>query len=71
MKKAELLAPTGNRTALAAAIQAGCDAVYLGMKSFNMRGAPTNFTTAQLKMASALCRDHGVDCISEVDLPPA
>ena len=51
MKKAELLAPAGNRTALAAAIQAGCDAVYLGMKSFNMRGAPTNFTTAQLKAA--------------------
>ena len=60
MKKAELLAPAGNRTALAAAIQAGCDAVYLGMKSFNMRGAPTNFTTAQLKAASALCRDRGV-----------
>jgi len=56
----ELLAPAGNPTALAAAIQAGCDAVYLGLRQFNMRGAPTNFTIPQLKAAAKKCRDNGV-----------
>ena len=35
MKKAELLAPAGNMEALIAAVQAGCDAVYLGLNSFS------------------------------------
>ena len=37
MKKAELLAPAGNMEALIAAVQAGCDAVYLGLNSFSAR----------------------------------
>ena len=35
MKKVELLAPAGNMEALKAAVNAGCDAVYLGLKSFS------------------------------------
>ena len=37
MKKVELLAPAGNMEALKAAVNAGCDAVYLGLKSFLMK----------------------------------
>jgi len=59
-QKVELLAPAGDRTSLAAALNAGCDAVYLGMKSFNMRGAPTNFTASALRTASKKCHEHGV-----------
>ena len=35
MKKVELLAPAGNMEALKAAVNAGCDAVYLGLKLFS------------------------------------
>jgi len=37
MKKIELLAPVGNIDALKAAVQAGCDAVYLGYYAFGAR----------------------------------
>ena len=35
----ELLSPAGGREALAAAVQNGADAVYLGLKGSNMRAA--------------------------------
>ena len=44
MKKPELLAPAGNMDSLKAAIYAGCDAVYLGGKSFGARGFALNFS---------------------------
>ena len=37
MEKIELLAPAGNMECLIAAIQAGCDAVYLGGNLFGAR----------------------------------
>lgn len=44
MKKPEILAPAGDFTCLEAAIQAGADAVYLGLGGFNMRArASVNF----------------------------
>lgn len=46
--KPELLAPVGNRIMLEAAIQAGADAVYLGIKGSNMRAAARNFTLREL-----------------------
>ena len=39
----ELLAPAGDQAALDAAIQAGADAVYLGMTDLNARQKATNF----------------------------
>ncbi len=60
-KTPQLLAPAGSMTALRAAIQGGCNAVYLGLKAFNMRqGGAANFTPADLKRAAALCHDNGV-----------
>jgi len=57
----ELLSPAGDMTCLQAALDAGADAVYLGLGSFNMRtGAARNFTRETLPDASARCRARGV-----------
>lgn len=57
----ELLAPAGDMTCLQAALDAGADAVYLGLDIFNLRRMATrNFTLATLPEASRRCRDRGV-----------
>jgi len=57
----ELLAPAGDMTCLQAALDAGADAVYLGLQSLNMRQLATrNFTLDTLPEASARCRARGV-----------
>ena len=43
-KKAELLAPAGSYEAFIAAINAGADAVYMGLQNFNARVMTSNFT---------------------------
>lgn len=48
MKKTELLLPAGNVEAFYAAVEAGADAIYLGIKKFNARGRAGNFTYQQL-----------------------
>ena len=60
MKKAELLAPAGNMEALIAAVQAGCDAVYLGLSSFSARAFAGNFSREELKVAVRYCHIRGV-----------
>jgi putative protease len=53
----ELLAPAGDMTCLQAALDAGADAVYLGLDSLNMRQLATrNFTRETLPEASARCK---------------
>jgi putative protease len=53
----ELLAPAGDMTCLQAALDAGAQAVYLGLQSLNMRQMATrNFTCENLPEASARCR---------------
>ena len=49
MKKPELLSPVGNIESLYAAIEAGCDAVYLGGKHFGARNYSDNFTSNRSK----------------------
>ena len=44
----ELLAPSGNREAFAAAIEAGADAIYLGGQQFGARQYATNFSADEL-----------------------
>ncbi|MBL7054345.1 U32 family peptidase [Candidatus Woesearchaeota archaeon] len=44
MIKNELVAPAGNWEMLAAAVNAGADAVYFGVKGFNMRASANNFS---------------------------
>ena len=60
MKKAELLAPAGNMEALIAAVQAGCDAVYLGLNSFSARAFAGNFSREELVEAVRYCHIRGV-----------
>ncbi len=48
MNKLEVLAPAGDEERLAAALNYGADAVYLGRKQFGMRASPMNFDFEQL-----------------------
>lgn len=45
----ELLAPAGGPVTWAAALEAGADAVYLGLKDFSARAFASNFSMAELK----------------------
>lgn len=58
--KSELLAPAGSMDALVAAVQGGCDAVYLGHKSFSARSSAANFSDEELFEATAYCHLRGV-----------
>lgn len=48
MNKVELLAPAGDFSCLKAAIEAGCDAVYIGGKLFGARAFSSNFTDDEI-----------------------
>ena len=57
----EIMAPAGSRESLAAAVQAGADAVYFGIGALNMRAhSAAAFTINDLKEIAAYCREHGV-----------
>jgi len=51
LKKPELLAPVGNTESLYAAINAGADAVFMGLQEFNARGRANNFNRPMLRLA--------------------
>lgn len=56
----ELLAPVGNMECLKAAINAGCDAVYLAGKNFGARSFAGNFSNDELLVAINTCHLYGV-----------
>lgn len=56
----EVLAPAGDGEALRAAVFAGADAVYLGLKQFSARRTAGNFDEQQLKEAVAFCHARDV-----------
>src|SRR5262245_25288085 len=57
----EILAPAGDRDALAAALAAGADAVYLGLDDgFNARARATNFASDSLAETVAWVHRAGV-----------
>ena len=60
MKKIEILAPAGDMKCLRAAIQAGCDAIYLGGKSFGARAYSKNFSDDELIEAINYAHLYGV-----------
>ena len=60
MKKIELLAPAGNMDALKAAIQAGCDAVYIGGTNFGARAFSKNFNNEEIVEAIKYAHLYGV-----------
>ena len=56
MKKPEILAPAGDFVCLQAAIDAGADAVYFGLGTFNMRArSGVNFTVNDLPEIARRC----------------
>jgi putative protease len=58
LPKMELLAPAGDFACLRAALEAGADAVYLGLTSLNARRRARNFSAAELAQACELA--HGL-----------
>ena len=58
--KYELLAPAGNMECLIAAIEAGCDAVYIGGKRFGARSFADNFTKEEIVEAINYAHLYGV-----------
>lgn len=60
MKKTELLAPVGSKESLIAAIEAGCDAVYLGGTFFGARKFASNFNETEMKEAVLYAHQYGV-----------
>jgi len=57
---AELLSPAGDYECLTAAVDYGCDAVYLGGTNFGMRAGPKNFDKTELENAVKYAHDRGV-----------
>lgn len=56
----EILAPCGSSESLRAALNAGADAVYVGMKRFSARKNAENFSAEELKTAVRECHRRGV-----------
>ncbi len=76
-KDVELMAPVGSRESLAAAFQAGADAVYFGVGQLNMRSRSSdNFSIEDLHELADTCRKNEVksyltvnSVLYEEDLP--
>ena len=60
ISKPELLCPAGSPAAFDAAIEAGADAIYLGLPSFNARINANNFTPADIGAAFSRAHAYGV-----------
>jgi putative protease len=58
--KPEILAPAGQRDSFLAALAAGADAIYCGLKSFSARMAAKNFVPEELAALTALAHAEGV-----------
>ena len=56
----ELLAPISDFTMLHTAIEAGADAVYFGLKEFNMRKTGKNFTIKDLDKIQKRCAQRNI-----------
>lgn len=58
-RKAELLAPAGDYDCAKAAILAGADAVYMGLKKFNARERASNLGLEELEEIVSIAHSHG------------
>lgn len=59
-QKPRILAPAGDRQSFLAAVAAGADAVYCGLKRFSARMEADNFSMDELSRLNALARQHHV-----------
>ncbi|MFP4399823.1 MAG: U32 family peptidase [Desulfonatronovibrio sp.] len=60
MNKPEILAPAGNRLSFLAALAAGADAVYCGLKHFSARMEADNFSLAELTELTILAHSRNI-----------
>ena len=56
-----ILAPAGDKTTFLAAVAAGADAIYCGLKLFSARMEATNFSIEELSRLSRLARSRQID----------
>lgn len=60
-KDFEIMAPVGSRESLAAAVNAGADAIYFGIEGLNMRSrSSANFTVDDMEDIARFCSERGV-----------
>lgn len=59
-KKIELLAPAGSLESLIAAVEGGCDAVYLGLSSYSARAFAENFSLENIGEVISYCHIRNV-----------
>jgi len=59
-RKPELLAPVGNVESFYAALNAGADAIFMGLQEFNARGRASNFTRPMLQLAVQRAHEKNV-----------
>lgn len=64
----EILAPCGSPEHVQAAVFAGADAVYLGVRSFSARQNASNFTAPELREAVRFCHGFGVSVYVAVNI---
>lgn len=60
MQKCELLAPAGSYNAIEPLIDAGADAVYVGLRGFSSRPASSDLSMDEIRCAVGLCHSKGV-----------
>lgn len=56
----EILAPAGDKNSVLAAVNAGADAVYLGLKVYSARSSAENFDYENFEEISKYCHLFGV-----------
>ena len=64
----EILAPAGGREQFFAALNAGADAVFLGLKSFNARARAENFSVEDLLELVPLAHRYGMKVLVTVNV---
>lgn len=64
----DVLAPAGGREPFFAALNAGADAVYLGLKSFNARARAENFSADDLRELVPLAHAYGMQVLITVNV---
>ncbi|MFP4587299.1 MAG: peptidase U32 family protein [Desulfohalobiaceae bacterium] len=57
--KPEILAPAGGKNAFLAALDAGADSIYCGLKHFSARMQAENFSLQELSCLSQMARERG------------
>jgi len=67
-KKPELLAPVQDYTSLNAAINNGADAVFFGIKGFNMRAGAKNFSVKDLSKIAKIAHKNNVKVYLAVNI---